>query len=53
MDCLCVYREEVIQNRDYLREITYDTVLLAQAVSNREGSLTKEQVQVYKQVLER
>ncbi|XP_063903784.1 uncharacterized protein LOC135123221 [Zophobas morio] len=47
-----VRREEVIQNRDYLREISYDTLLLAQVVSNNESLLNTEQYQIYNQVLD-
>lgn len=41
----------VLSNRDYLRETGYDTNALAQMVSNKEGSLTDEQLAVYRQVL--
>lgn len=41
----------VLGNRDYLRETSYDTNALAQVVSNNEGSLTNEQLAVYRQVL--
>jgi len=41
----------VLGNRDYLRETSYDTNALAQVVSNNEGSLTEEQLAVYRQVL--
>lgn len=41
----------VLGNRDYLRETSYDTNALAQMLSNNEGSLTDEQLAVYRQVL--
>ena len=41
----------VLENRDYAREKSYDTNDLIQIVSNKESSLTNEQLAVYRQVL--
>ncbi|KMQ89300.1 atp-dependent dna helicase pif7-like protein [Lasius niger] len=45
--------EEVLGNRNHLRETSYDTNALAQFVSNNENLLTDEQSAIYRQVLER
>ena len=41
----------ILNNREYLRETSYDTEFLVQQVANNEGSLTDEQLSIYKQIL--
>ncbi|KAG8198601.1 hypothetical protein JTE90_026498 [Oedothorax gibbosus] len=41
----------ILGNREYMREASYDKSALIQVVSNRESSLTDEQLSVYHQIL--
>lgn len=47
-----IRRETILQNKQYLKEISYDKTTLASKVFSKENSLNDEQFQVYTQILD-